>query len=83
MRAIWSAPPPGPAGITSSTGFVGSHAKAGLAATPAMPKAMAADSAVRLIEWFMNAPLEEWFTNYESGFLCTTIQKGFLNNSCR
>jgi hypothetical protein len=33
-----------------------------------MPKAMAADSAVRLIECFMNAPPEEWFTNYESGF---------------
>jgi hypothetical protein len=33
-----------------------------------MPKAMAVDSAVRLIEWFMNAPSEEWFTNYESGF---------------
>jgi hypothetical protein len=47
---------------------VGSHAKAGLAATPAMPRAMAADSAVRLIEWFMNAPPEEWFTNCESGF---------------
>jgi hypothetical protein len=25
-----------------------------------MPKAMAVDSAVRLIEWFMNAPPEEW-----------------------
>jgi hypothetical protein len=33
-----------------------------------MPRAMAADSAVRLIEWFMNAPPEEWFTNCESGF---------------
>jgi hypothetical protein len=46
---------------------VGSHAKAGLAAKPT-PKAMAVDSAVRLIECFMNAPPEEWFTNYESGF---------------
>jgi hypothetical protein len=27
---------------------------------PAMPIAMAVDSAVRLIEWFMNAPPEEW-----------------------
>ena len=25
IRAIWSAPPPGPAGITNSTGLVGSH----------------------------------------------------------
>jgi hypothetical protein len=47
---------------------VGSHAKAGLAAKPVTPTAMAADNTVRLIEWFMNAPLEEWFTNYESGF---------------
>jgi hypothetical protein len=26
------------------------------------------NSAVRLIECVMNAPPEEWFTNYESGF---------------
>jgi hypothetical protein len=36
--------------------------------TPATPRAMAVVSAVRLNEWVMNAPLEEWFTNYESGF---------------
>jgi hypothetical protein len=36
-----------------------------------MPIAMAVDSAVRLIECVMNAPPEEWFTNYESGlFIC-------------
>jgi hypothetical protein len=29
---------------------------------------MAVNSAVRLIECFMNAPPEEWFTNDESGF---------------
>src|SRR5438309_10017526 len=29
MRAIWSDAPPGPAATTISTGFVGSHARAG------------------------------------------------------
>jgi hypothetical protein len=33
-RAIWSAPPPVPAGTTNSTGFVGSHAAAGAARLP-------------------------------------------------
>jgi hypothetical protein len=34
-RPIWSAPPPVPAGITNSTGLVGSQAKAGVAAASA------------------------------------------------
>ncbi len=34
-RPIWSAPPPVPAGITNSTGLVGSHARAGVAAASA------------------------------------------------
>ena len=40
-RAIWSAPPPVPAGITNSTGLVGSQAaKAGVAAASARAAAV-------------------------------------------
>ena len=40
-RAIWSAPPPVPAGTTSSTGLVGSHAAyAGAASTETPASAM-------------------------------------------
>jgi hypothetical protein len=45
-RAIWSAPPPVPAGITNSTGLAGSHASAGVA--PASARAAAASA---LVPW--------------------------------
>jgi len=40
-RAIWSAPPPVPAGTTSSTGLVGSHAACAGAATASIAVANA------------------------------------------
>jgi hypothetical protein len=40
-RAIWSAPPPGPAGTTSSTGLVGSHGAAMAEEAEARPAASA------------------------------------------
>ena len=45
-RAIWSAPPPVPAGTTSSTGAVGSQARAGVAA-----RAATSDQAQRRSGW--------------------------------
>src|SRR5688572_12375165 len=45
-RAIWSAPPPVPAGITNSTGLVGSHAAWADGAINASAAAAAQDSRV-------------------------------------
>ncbi len=46
-RPIWSAPPPVPAGITNSTGLVGSHARAGVGAMAASARTAAAKTFAR------------------------------------
>ena len=55
MRAIWSAPPPGPAGIMNSTGLVGSQA-ANTGEKPTTPTVSAVDSKTLFNFSFMNAP---------------------------
>jgi hypothetical protein len=55
-RPIWSAPPPVPAGITNSTGLVGSHAEAGVAtasANMAAVKTFARQARVREKKFFI------------------------------
>jgi hypothetical protein len=62
MRAIWSAPPPGPAGMMNSTGLVGSQAaKAG--ETLAAPRANAVEINAPFNFIFMNAPPKNLNTN--------------------
>jgi hypothetical protein len=77
MRAIWSAPPPVPAGITISTGLVGSHAIAGLMPKPAAVTAKAVVNTVRLNEWFINAPPEEWNANVILAFYIQHYEDDF------
>ena len=55
MRAIWSAPPPGPAGMMNSTGFVGSQA-ANAGEAPVTPRANAVEINASFNFIFMNAP---------------------------
>jgi hypothetical protein len=67
MRAIWSAPPPGPAGIMNSTGLVGSQAaKAG--ETPATPRANAVEINAPFNFIFMFAPPRNLVHQYYFGF---------------
>jgi hypothetical protein len=68
MRAIWSAPPPGPAGMMNSTGLVGSQAaKAG--ETPEAPRANAVEINAPFNFIFMNAPPRKVKHQYYFGFL--------------
>jgi hypothetical protein len=69
MRAIWSAPPPGPAGMMNSTGFVGSQAaKAGTA--PVTPRANAVEINAPFNFIFMNAPPKKLNTNITLASIC-------------
>src|SRR5260221_4761194 len=53
IRAIWSAPPPVPAGTMNSTLRVGSQAAAGVAQRPAAIAVMARANARERSVWFM------------------------------
>jgi hypothetical protein len=49
-RAIWSAPPPVPAGTMNCTGFAGSHAVAENGTAAATAPAISAHAAVRNVD---------------------------------